>query len=214
MSSKCILLLERALAAAALVVISPILLAIALSVVAETGFPVFFRQRRAGRSGQPFDILKFRSMRIGPAGIQLTASGDNRVTRVGRIIRRYKLDELPQLWNVVNGTMRLVGPRPEVPRYVDVQDPLWREVLSVPPGITDIATLLYRNEEAILASASDVDAFYRNQVLPAKLRLNVEYLRRRTPASDLRVLWATALSSLFPEALSEQRIRSYFEIAK
>jgi lipopolysaccharide/colanic/teichoic acid biosynthesis glycosyltransferase len=131
-------------------------------------------------------------MRHGATGLEISAADDVRITPVGRILRRIKLDELPQLWNVVRGDMSLVGPRPEVPRYVDANDPLWREVLSVRPGLTDPATLRYRHEERLLASVSgDRDRHYREVVLPAKLRESLGYLRRRSWRTDFYVLFGT-----------------------
>lgn len=205
-------LIERGLAVLALILLAPVLAAIGICVMIDTGRPVLFRQTRVGRHGRLFQIFKFRSMITSNTGAQLTAAGDTRVTRAGRLLRKFKLDELPQLWNVANGTMRVVGPRPEVPCYVDAAEPLWREVLSVPPGITDVATLLFRHEETLLTSAADVDAFYRKEILPSKLRLNVQYLRRRTITSDLRIIWITAWCSLFPSHWTDARIRQRFGV--
>jgi lipopolysaccharide/colanic/teichoic acid biosynthesis glycosyltransferase len=129
-------------------------------------------------------------MRHGAIGLEISAADDVRITPVGRVLRRIKLDELPQLWNVVRGDMSLVGPRPEVPRYVDASDPLWEEVLSVRPGLADPATLRYRDEERLLASVSgDRDRHYREVVLPAKLLDSLAYLRRRSWRTDLSVLF-------------------------
>jgi lipopolysaccharide/colanic/teichoic acid biosynthesis glycosyltransferase len=187
---------EAALAFAVLVVSSPVFLAAAVLVAATSPGPVLFRQRRAGLGGRPFTLLKLRTMRVAPEGSQLTASGDARITPVGRWLRRFKLDELPQLWNVVRGDMSLVGPRPEVPRYVDAADPLWQAVLSARPGLTDPVTLRLRDEEALLALAGDtgdMEGFYRERLLPWKLRGYRDYLAHRTWASDLAVLGATIL---------------------
>ena len=161
------------------------------------GRPVLFRQRRVGRHGEPFTILKFRSMRMRRGGPEITSSGDGRVTRTGRFLRRYKLDELPQLWNVVRGDMSLIGPRPELPRYVDPL-PAWRAVHRVRPGITDLATLVYRDEERVLAGFPDPERGYRETVLPAKLALNLEYLQRRSPSRDLKLLALTVRYSFWP----------------
>jgi lipopolysaccharide/colanic/teichoic acid biosynthesis glycosyltransferase len=155
-----------------------------------------------GLGGRPFTLLKLRTMRTvatvagTPEGTQLTASGDARITPVGRWLRRFKLDELPQLWNVVRGDMSLVGPRPEVPRYVDAADPLWQSVLSARPGLTDPVTLRLRDEEALLAGVDDVEGFYRERLLPWKLRGYRDYLARRSWTSDLAVLGATVLAVL------------------
>ncbi len=189
---------ERIFALALLVAFSPVLLVAAFAVAIESGFPILFRQNRAGLGGKPFELLKFRSMRTANGGPLITANGDSRVTRSGRILRRYKLDELPQLWNIVRGDMQFIGPRPEVFRYVDIQDSVWSEVLKARPGITDLATLVYRDEEGILAAAGDPEFHYRNSVLPHKLALSIHYATNRTLFSDLRLLSMTALYSFFP----------------
>ncbi len=186
---------ETAFACLGLAVASPILLVVAGLVAATSPGPVLFRQQRVGQGGRPFTLLKLRTMRVAPEGSQLTASGDARITPVGRWLRRFKLDEIPQLWNVVRGDMSLVGPRPEVPRYVD-ESPLWRQVLSVRPGLTDPVTLRLRDEEALLAGVEDAESFYRERLLPWKLRGYLDYLERRSWVTDLGVLGATALAVL------------------
>ncbi len=186
---------EATLACLGLAVASPVLLVAAGLVAATSPGPVLFRQQRVGLNGRPFTLLKLRTMRVAPEGSQLTASGDARITPVGRWLRRFKLDEIPQLWNVVRGDMSLVGPRPEVPRYVD-DSPLWRQVLSARPGLTDPVTLRLRDEEKLLASVDDAESFYRERLLPWKLRGYVDYLERRSWATDLGVLGATALAVL------------------
>lgn len=186
---------EAGLAFLGLVLASPFLLAAAGLIAATSPGPVLFRQQRAGLGGRPFTLLKLRSMRIAPEGSQLTASGDARVTPVGRWLRRFKLDEIPQLWNVIRGDMSLVGPRPEVLRYVD-DSPLWRQVLAARPGMTDPVTLRLRDEEALLAGVEDAERFYRERLLPWKLRGYRDYLERRTWVSDLGVLGATVLAIL------------------
>jgi lipopolysaccharide/colanic/teichoic acid biosynthesis glycosyltransferase len=200
----------RAVAGAALVVLSPLAVVCALAIVIEDGRPVFFRQLRMGRAGAGFLLLKFRSMRRNAPGSRVTAGGDRRITRAGAFLRRYKLDELPQLWNVLRGEMALVGPRPEVPEFVDAQDARWREVLRVRPGITDLATLLYRHEEQMLAGAADPERYYREVILPEKLRLNLRYLRTRSRASDAALLALTAVYSIFPGSLDPERLARMF----
>ena len=202
--------LDRVLAAAGLTLAAPVCVLVALAIRCEDGGPVLFRQKRAGQNGVPFELLKFRSMfeNAGKvAGPLVTAAGDRRVTRTGRWLRKFKLDELPQLWNVVRGEMSLVGPRPEVARYVDLEQPVWQRVLSVRPGITDAATLVYREEERILASFADAERGYRETVLPDKLALNLAYLERRTLWRDTRLLALTAFYSLLPGAFDARRIR-------
>jgi lipopolysaccharide/colanic/teichoic acid biosynthesis glycosyltransferase len=183
---------EVALALAGLVAAVPLLALAALAVALSSRGPVLFQHERVGWRGRHFRLIKFRTMRHGATGLEISAADDVRITPVGRVLRRLKLDELPQLWNVVRGDMSLVGPRPEVPRYVDANDPLWREVLSVRPGLTDPATLRYRHEERLLASVSgDRDRHYREVVLPAKLRESLGYLRRRSWRTDFYVLFGT-----------------------
>ncbi|MCB1034210.1 MAG: sugar transferase [Acidobacteria bacterium] len=191
--------LEAPMATLALVLLSPLLLLVALAVALSSRGPVLFRQQRIGREGEEFTFYKFRSMRIESGGVLLTASGDSRVTAVGRVIRKLKLDELPELWNVIKGDLSLVGPRPEVPRYVDLSDPLWQEVLKARPGLTDPVTLRLRNEEELLgALEGDPELFYRLYLLPFKLRGYRSYLRDRSWRSDLWVLWNTLLGVVFP----------------
>ncbi len=179
----------------ALVVLAPLLAIIGVSVAIESGRPVFFRQTRIGLGGKPFELVKFRTMSSRPAddgGPQITVAGDTRVTRVGRWLRSTKLDELPQLWNVIRGDMSLVGPRPEVPKYVDLWPPVDRDViLSVRPGITDPASRKYRREAELLAGQPDPDAYYREVVLPDKVRLYTEYVEQQSAKGDLRLLLST-----------------------
>jgi lipopolysaccharide/colanic/teichoic acid biosynthesis glycosyltransferase len=182
---------DRVAAALGLVVLAPALALVAVAIVLEDGFPVFFRQTRVGRGGRPFRLVKFRSMRVGVAGTRITANRDPRVTRVGKWLRRRKVDELPQLWNVLTGDLSLVGPRPEIPPFVDAQDPVWRAVLQVRPGITDPASLHFRHEEEMLAGTADAERYYRETILPPKLALSLEYLRTRTFWGDLKLIART-----------------------
>jgi lipopolysaccharide/colanic/teichoic acid biosynthesis glycosyltransferase len=193
--------LDFTAAALGLLILSPLLLLVALLIRVDTPGPVFFRQVRVGRHGQPFRIFKFRTMvsqRVG-AGPQLTVAGDARITRVGGFLRRTKLDELPQLIDVLRGTMSLVGPRPEVPRYVEHYPAASRErVLSVRPGITDFASLRYRDENALLAQASDPEREYVEVILPSKLRYALDYVDNASVAGDLRVLGLTLRTVFVP----------------
>ena len=184
---------EAALAATGLVLAAPLLAVAAVAIAATSGMPVFFRQLRVGRYGRGFTLIKLRTMRPSGGGPKVTAGNDPRITAVGRFLRRTKLDELPELWNVLRGDMSFVGPRPEVADYVHSDSPLWREVLSVRPGLTDPVTLRLRHEEALLESvAGDRETYYRETLQPQKLAGYVEYLRRRSWTSDLGVLVATA----------------------
>jgi lipopolysaccharide/colanic/teichoic acid biosynthesis glycosyltransferase len=155
--------------------------------------PALFRQRRIGRHGVPFDIVKFRTMaERNDGGCPLTVGQDPRITRAGRWLRRSKIDELPQLLNVLDGTMSLVGPRPEVPRYVDCYPPdVRRTVLSVAPGITDLAAILYKDESEILGRAHDPEQAYVQTILPVKLAYYQRYVRERSFWLDLRIIART-----------------------
>ncbi|MBA4147201.1 MAG: sugar transferase [Verrucomicrobia bacterium] len=180
---------------AGLFILGPLLLVIAASVTLYDGGPAFFRQRRIGFQGRPFQILKFRTMILEAEsrGPGVTKDGDPRVTGIGRFLRKSKMDELPQLLNVLKGEMSFVGPRPELPKYVDLYSPEQRQVLELKPGITDLATLAFRNEEMLLKSASNVENFYLNYCVPQKILLNLEYARRANLWEDLKIIFRTLL---------------------
>ncbi len=185
-------LFDLLVAGAALLLLSPLLLLVALIVRLDSPGPVLFRQQRVGRHGVPFRIHKFRTMVHGAAGMSLTVGADPRITRVGAFLRRTRLDELPQLIDVLQGTMSLVGPRPELPRYVAQYPAELRErVLAVRPGITDPSSLAFIDEAELLARAADPEREYVQVILPAKLKRAAEYAERASLASDLGVLWAT-----------------------
>lgn len=179
--------------AVGVMLLSPLMVAIALWIRLDSKGPVLFRQVRVGRYGVPFDILKFRTMsaQADPQRL-LTVGRDPRITRAGHFLRKYKLDELPQLFNVLAGTMSLVGPRPEVARYVACYPPRERElVLSVKPGVTDWASILYKDENAILGQASDPEQAYIDTILPTKLAYYVRYVHERSFWVDLRIIVRT-----------------------
>jgi lipopolysaccharide/colanic/teichoic acid biosynthesis glycosyltransferase len=182
----------------ALIVLSPVLLAIAVVVKLTSPGPVFYRQNRVGRDARIFQIIKFRSMTVDADrhGRGITVAGDERVTRAGRILRETKLDELPQLWNIVKGDMSLVGPRPEIPSYVALYTREQLGVLGVAPGITDIASIRYRHEEKVLERSSNPDEFYRCVILPHKLSLNLGYIEQMSFLLDLKLIVQT-LRSIF-----------------
>lgn len=174
----------------ALAVAAPIMVVVALLVRAHDGGPAFFRQVRIGRHGVPFRIWKFRTMVAGQerAGPGVTAGGDPRITPLGARLRRYKLDELPQLLNILVGEMSFVGPRPEVPRFVAAYSPAERQLLEHTPGLTDPASLAYRCEADLLAAAPDPERLYVERVMPEKARLSLEYAQRATFWSDFQVI--------------------------
>jgi lipopolysaccharide/colanic/teichoic acid biosynthesis glycosyltransferase len=175
------------------IVLSPLLAILWLAVVAETGLPGLFRQRRVGRRGQDFTLLKFRSMTVRRGAEQgsFDAGNATRVTRVGRFLRKAKLDELPQLWNVLKGDMSLVGPRPEVRKWVEAYPERWAKVLIVRPGITDPASIEFRNEEELLARSPDPERTYREEILPRKLDLYERYVATRSFWRDVGILVRT-----------------------
>lgn len=194
------LALKRALdvagAAVLLVVLSPVMLALAVAIKLDSPGPVFFRQERVGRYGEPFRIFKFRTMVVGAEGrgAQVTSGSDPRVTRVGSAVRRYRLDEFPQLMDVLRGTMSFVGTRPEVPRYVEAYTPEMAATLLVPPGVTSRASVEFRDEAALLEGAADPDAAYVSEVLPRKMAVNLESVMGFGILDDLRTVCSTVLS--------------------
>lgn len=185
---------DAGLAVLGLIVCAPLLAAVALVVKVSSPGPVLFLQERIGHHGKPFVIVKFRTM-VQDAelvGGRLTVGDrDPRVTRIGWLLRKCKLDELPQLWNVLVGDMKFVGPRPEVPEFVRLYNEVQRAVLLVPPGITDPASIAFRDESELLALAEDPEGVYLRDILPRKLELNQEYQRDRTGWSDARVMVQT-----------------------
>lgn len=185
---------DIAVSALLLLLLAPLLLLVALWVRVDSPGPALFLQQRVGQGGRLFTMHKFRSMRIDGGGLGLTVGEDARITRAGRWLRRLKLDELPQLWDVLRGAMSLVGPRPDLPRYVErYPEPLRSQVLAVRPGITDPASLAFRDEARLLAAAADPEREYLEHILPAKLRLSAEYARQATLWTDLRLVARTAL---------------------
>ncbi|MGE5482442.1 MAG: sugar transferase [Bacteroidota bacterium] len=182
-----------------LLILSPFLAGVALAIKAEDGGPVFFRQERVGRNGRPFRIWKFRTMAVGAEqrGGQLTVGDDPRITRVGGWLRKIKLDELPQLLNVLVGEMTFVGPRPEVPKYAALYTPEQRQVLQLVPGITDPASIRYRNESEILAATADPERVYIEEVMPEKIAINLQYAARASVWSDTLIILKTLASLAF-----------------
>ena len=185
--------MDVVLSGAALLLLWPLFLLIALAIVIDDPGPVFYRQVRVGRGGKEFRIFKFRSMITDAEkkGLQITVGRDSRITRVGALLRKTKLDELAQLINVFLGQMSFVGPRPEVPRYVRLYTPYQRQVLLVRPGITDYASIAYRSENDLLAAADDPERMYIEEIMPAKIELNMRYLHEISPLSDIRLILKT-----------------------
>jgi lipopolysaccharide/colanic/teichoic acid biosynthesis glycosyltransferase len=191
---------DAAAAGVALVALSPLLMATAAAVKLSSPGPVLYRHVRCGRSGRRFRIVKFRTMQVDAdrIGAAVTTAGDTRVTRLGRILRKTKLDELPQFWNVLLGDMSLVGPRPQVAYLLrsHYPDPERRVILGVRPGITGPTQVWCRHEEEMLASQADPDDYYKNTLLPRKIASDVAYVRGCGPLVDLRCIAATALACL------------------
>ncbi|MCM1041085.1 MAG: sugar transferase [Bacteroides sp.] len=176
-----------------ILVLSPLLIVVYAAVCMESRGGGLYRQRRVGKDGREFTLYKFRSMRVGAdkEGLLTVGGKDPRVTKTGAFLRKYKLDELPQLFNVLKGDMSLVGPRPEVPRYVAFYTPEQRKVLEVRPGITDYASIEYIDENTILGQASDPDSVYVEQIMPDKIRYNMKYIENRSVREYFKVILLT-----------------------
>ncbi len=189
-------LFDRTLAFLGLTILSPLLLAIAILIVVKSpGGPVIFKQLRVGRHGKLFTMYKFRTMTPGHGGTSISVKGESRITPFGAFLRRYKLDELPELWNVLTGTMSFVGPRPDVPGYADKLTGEDREILRLKPGITGPASIKYANEEELLAQQNDPVRYNDEVIFPDKVRINLEYARNRTFLSDVGWVWKTVLGT-------------------
>ena len=187
-------LFDLALTVPGLIALSPVLVLISVWIKLDSRGPVFFKQTRVGLHEKTFDLFKFRTMvpDAESLGLQLTTGDDQRITGAGRFLRKFKLDELPQLFNVVRGEMSLVGPRPEVPRYVACYpDPIKTLVLSIPPGITDRASIEFRNENSLLNSSEDPERTYIEEILPIKLGYYAEYARHHSVIGDLYIILKT-----------------------
>lgn len=176
-----------------LLVLSPLFVVLAIWIKLDSKGPVFYRQVRVGRNNKDFKLFKFRSMRVGAdkQGLITVGGHDPRITRSGYFIRKYKLDEFPQLINVFIGDMSLVGPRPEVRKYVDMYTPEQMRVLSVRPGITDLASIRYRNENELLEQAANPDEYYEQVIMQDKLRINLEYVENHSFWNDIKLIFMT-----------------------
>jgi lipopolysaccharide/colanic/teichoic acid biosynthesis glycosyltransferase len=199
-------LFDAVISAVGLTVLAPVLVAVAVAIKVESAGPVFYRGLRAGQYGKPFRIFKFRTMVMNAdkIGGPSSSANDPRITRVGGFLRRYKLDELPQLLNVLKGEMSLVGPRPEVLQYVAMFNAEEQAILSVPPGITDWASIANADEGTRLAGSPDPEKTYLEEIRPAKIRLQLEYVRGRSFGTDMRILLETFKVLLFKQRALEQ----------
>lgn len=189
---------EIIIALAGLIALMPLFVLVALIIKLTSKGKVLFSQPRVGLGGEEFMIYKFRTMRPAKSGVNLTCANDNRVTGIGRWLRRLKMDELPQLWNILRGDMSFVGPRPEVPEYVDMKNPLWQEILSTRPGLTDPITLRLRNEEHLLAEVENKEAFYLETLQPFKIRGWAWFVRHKTWKTDIRIICRTLVAVALP----------------
>lgn len=176
-----------------LLILSPIFLVIAIIIKLDSKGPIFFRQVRVGKNGKKFKIFKFRTMVVDAEkkGLHITVDGDSRITKSGKFLRKFKIDELPQLINVLIGDMSFVGPRPEVPKYVEMYDENQRSILKIRPGITDIASIEYRDENSILAQSKNPEETYINEIMPRKIELNFKYIENMSVIYDIKLIIET-----------------------
>ncbi len=188
-------LLDLIFSVIGLIILSPLFLLVMLWIVIDSRGPVFYRQVRVGRNGIDFRLFKFRSMRVNAdkAGLLTVGGRDNRITNAGYYLRKFKIDELPQLINVLKGEMSLVGPRPEVRKYVDLYTPDQQKVLQVRPGITDMASIAYKNENELLAKSADPEKTYIEEVMPEKLKLNMVYIDDPSLINYLKIIFKTII---------------------
>lgn len=184
---------------AGFIILLPALAVIAAAIRLTSPGPALFHQERVGRNGIPFDILKFRTMvaRAEEQGLKITVGRDPRVTPLGEFLRRFKLDELPQILNILKGEMSFVGPRPEVPQYVALYTPAQRRVLSIKPGVTDLASIKFRRESELLGQSADPEKTYIEEIMPQKLAINLEYVDKASLSYDLRLIWMTLREVFF-----------------
>jgi len=186
------------LAVGGLLLLLPLLVCVAILIKISSSGPILFCQRRVGRNGREFTLYKLRTMSVKQSGPLVTAATDSRITPLGKWLRKSKIDELPELWNIVIGDMSFVGPRPEVCKLVNYDNPMWREVLQVRPGITDPVTLKFRNEEVLLAKVFDKEAYYMEVVQPYKLKGYVNFLRKKSWKTDVKIIAQTFKAIVLP----------------
>jgi lipopolysaccharide/colanic/teichoic acid biosynthesis glycosyltransferase len=187
-----------------LLFLQPLFVVIAIMIKVDSTGPVFFRQGRVGKNFSRFMIYKFRTMVVDAEknGLRITSGGDHRITRIGRILRKFKIDELPQLFNVLKGDMSLVGPRPEVEEYVKLYEKDYMEILKRRPGITDVSSIIFREEEAVLKNQVDPEGYYKKILLPEKIRLAKEYIEHSSFSYDLKLVLNTLHKILYPPAIA------------
>ena len=190
---------DRIVSFLGVLILLPLFLLVGLLIWLEDRHSPIFFQERVGQQGRKFNIMKFRTMAVAPAaeGPQITTSDDDRITKIGRILRKSKLDEIPQLINVIKGDMALVGPRPEVPKYVALYDAKQKRILSIRPGITDLASITFFDEAEMLANTPNPEETYVNEIMPEKIKINLEYLEHRSFATHLSVIWQTVMRLLY-----------------
>jgi lipopolysaccharide/colanic/teichoic acid biosynthesis glycosyltransferase len=206
-------ILDLILAIPIFIIALPLMFVIGVLVILGSHGPAVFRQHRVGRGGRIFTFYKFRTMSEDPESVHLSVTDGQRVTRIGKFLRRSKLDELPQLWNVIKGDIGFVGPRPEIPQYVDMEDAMWREVLESRPGITSPTTIALKNEEDLINSArGDHRDFYTHVLIPFKLSSYIRYERSRSIFSDCVVILQTAGVVLFSKLIGVQVFESIDEL--
>ena len=205
---------EITIAACGLAVFAPLIAIAGVLIKITSPGPILFRQKRVGRFGKEFTFLKLRTMSLKENGPLVTAAGDSRVTLIGKFLRKSKIDELPELWNVLSGDMSLVGPRPEVPELVNLTDPQWQQILQSRPGLTDPVTLRLRNEENLLANVGNKEKFYRDVLQPYKLRGYCLYLNDRNWKTDIKVLASTLRAIFFPNTATPPTLEEIDSLAE
>ena len=192
-------LFDLMFSALGLLVLSPLFLIISLYILFDSGKPIIYRQKRVGKNWEPFILYKFRTMDFKKEtdGSGCTTNNDKRITRLGRFLRKYKLDEIPQLYNVLKGDMSFVGPRPELPEFVEHYSEFYREILKIKPGITDIASIKFRHESSLLGDVNDIEMLYLTTILPRKLEYNREYIAKRGFFYDIGLIFKTIYTVIF-----------------
>jgi lipopolysaccharide/colanic/teichoic acid biosynthesis glycosyltransferase len=202
-------LFDILLSSIGLLLLQPLFVVAAIMIKVDSAGPIFFKQERIGKNFRRFRIYKFRTMVVDAEekGLRITSGGDCRVTRVGRMLRKFKIDELPQLLNVLKGDMSLVGPRPEVEEYVTLYEEDYREILKSRPGITDVSSIIFREEEAVLKNQVDPEGYYKRILLPEKIRLAKEYIGNSSFSYDLKLVLNTLHRILCPSEASRDGCR-------